>query len=495
MGALEQHDDDPLRPGAVIAAKYRLVEPCGAGGMGSVWRADHVSLGNAVAIKFLHGSIARARESRARFEREARFSAKLGDESMHVVRVTDHGVTEHGRPFLVMELLKGESLGERLERDGRLALPLASAITTQLCRALHVAHVAGIVHRDLKPANVFLCRGGPPEADGLLVKLLDFGVAKATLEMDAQPVTRAGFIVGTPAYMSPEQITGEKYVDARADLWAVAAIVYRMAVGAPPFGNGQISELGLRITTRAPLPPSQLAGDLPPELDDWIAHGLAKKPDERFQTTTDLADALAAIARLPAGTGARSVVRLAEDGPTRADAPGGDVATTLPDPSQTSAPRTLRPSMPSAEWKPPRSSTVPIVLGLLVLAGAVTAAAVLLGGRKGAAPTPEPATPSISVAPSAPRDPFVPNAPAPSASASASSSPTATATHARPRPSTLASPPTAPTPTPTTAPTITPTTAPTITPTTTPTTATTTTPTTTPTAAGVDAAPKVDEKF
>ena len=399
-----------LLPGTVVGGRYKLEEPAGSGGMGSVWRAENVSLGNHVAIKFLHMSVTNlpnAPEIRARFEREARICAKLGDESLHIVRVMDAGVTEDGRPYLVMELLKGESLSERLEREGRLPLPLASSITTQLCRALHVAHVAGIVHRDLKPANVFLCRGFGSGND-VHVKLLDFGVAKTTLEMDQRVLTRAGFIMGTPAYMSPEQITAHP-VDARADLWSVAAMVYRMVVGAPPFGNGSIGELGRRITLESPQPPSQIAEDLPRELDDFVKRGLAKKPDDRYQTTTDLAEALSDIAHgAPLVLSSRRVVHALSsedlvtqqadvDAPTRlAAAPpvaSSGAPPTVVDrprtPSQAprSAPRTPppAPSLPSRHsprrvsyedapeiesrpWKPPRSYTTPVALLLLLVA-------------------------------------------------------------------------------------------------------------------------------
>jgi serine/threonine-protein kinase len=267
--------------------------------MGAVWSATHLTLGHTVAIKFLHGNVASSAEPRARFEREAKLAARLGEASRHITRVTDHGISSEGTPFLVMELLRGEGLEKRLKRDRRLPMTLVARITAQLCRALSVAHGAGVVHRDLKPANVFLCEGESDVAGDIWVKLLDFGVAKATLENEENATTRAGALIGTPNYMSPEQIVGNP-VDARTDLWAVAAIVYRMAVGKAPFGSGSLSELAMRIvSTEAPIPTTQ-APDLPHELDLWVQKGLSKDPAKRFQSARELSDSLAMVAGISA---------------------------------------------------------------------------------------------------------------------------------------------------------------------------------------------------
>ncbi|MBI2393068.1 MAG: serine/threonine protein kinase [Deltaproteobacteria bacterium] len=294
-----------LRPGVVVADKYRLLEAAGEGAMGTVWKAEHTTLGHTVAIKFLHGSVANAAEPRARFEREAKLAARLGEASRHITRVSDHGVTPDGTPFLVMEFLQGEGLEVRLKRERRLPIALVAKITSQLSRALHVAHAAGVIHRDLKPANVFLCES--QDDGGLAVKLLDFGVAKATLEHDENQSTRAGALIGTPNYMSPEQISGGT-VDARSDLWALAAIVYRMAVGKAPFGSGALSELAMRIVATEPPVPTTLAPDLPHEFDLWVKKGLAKKPEDRFQNARDLSDSLSMVAGISASgsTGAYS---------------------------------------------------------------------------------------------------------------------------------------------------------------------------------------------
>jgi len=298
MTAQPTADSGPtFRPGVVVADKYRLLEAAGEGAMGTVWKAEHTSLGHFVAVKFLHGSVANAAEPRSRFEREAKLAARLGEASRHITRVTDHGVTPDGTPFLVMEFLHGEGLEVRVKRERRLPMTLVAKITSQLSRALFVAHAAGVIHRDLKPANVFLCDS--PEDGGLLVKLLDFGVAKATLENDENQATRAGALIGTPNYMSPEQITGGT-VDARSDLFGLAAIVYRMAVGKAPFGSGALSELAMRIVATDPPAPSSLAPDLPAEFDLWAKKALAKKPEERFQNARDLSDSLSMVAGISA---------------------------------------------------------------------------------------------------------------------------------------------------------------------------------------------------
>jgi len=306
MGEPAAETDATLQAGVIVADRYRLLEPRGEGAMGAVWSATHMTLGHAVAIKFLHGNVANSSEPRARFEREAKLAARLGEASRHITRVTDHGIGADGTPFLVMELLHGEGLEKRLKRERRLPMTLVARITSQLCRALHVAHGAGVVHRDLKPANVFLCEGEGDVGD-VFVKLLDFGVAKATLENEENQTTRAGALIGTPNYMSPEQIVGNT-VDHRSDLWAVAAIVYRMAVGKAPFGSGSLSELAMRIVSTEPPTPTSLAPDLPHEFDLWVQKGLSKDPSKRFQSARELSDSLSMVAGISASgsTGAYS---------------------------------------------------------------------------------------------------------------------------------------------------------------------------------------------
>ena len=289
------------RTGAVIGGRYRLVAPLAEGGMGSVWRAEHQTLHHAVAVKFLSGGLAASPSMRARFEREARVAAKIAEDSRHVVKVTDHGVDELGTPWLVMELLHGEALDQLLRREHRFPLDRVASIVRQIARALDVAHRHGVVHRDLKPANVFLCRDldlddlGAASAprESMLeedAKLLDFGVAKSLWEDEDAP-TRDGIVIGTPSYMSPEQIAGEP-IDLRTDVWALGAIAYRMLVGRPPFGVGTTSEIAARIASTEPTPPSEVVPSVPPEVDATIAKALAKSPDDRYRSARELAEAL-----------------------------------------------------------------------------------------------------------------------------------------------------------------------------------------------------------
>ncbi len=292
-----------IRPGALVLGRYRVEEELSAGAMGAVFRGKHEALGHGVAIKVLHGAAKSSPDARARFEREARLAARLGESSANIARVHDFGHFDDGAPILVMELLHGEELGDRLGREGRLPLAMAARVIHQLCRGLSVAHAAGVVHRDVKPSNVFLCR--VDAHGGLLVKLMDFGIAKATLEVfDDGPTssrveaTRAGAVLGTPAYMSPEQVIGASQIDERADLFSVAAMVYKMVVGLPPFGPGTFQEVSARILTADPVAPSRIVPSLRAEFDAWMKQGLAKSPENRFQSAREMAEALAAVAGL-----------------------------------------------------------------------------------------------------------------------------------------------------------------------------------------------------
>ena len=205
-------------PGSVIADKYELEEQLGSGGMGAVWQAHHRVLDAKVAIKLLDPSLAKSASVRQRFLREGRAAAAL--RSAHVVQVLDFGVDDE-MPFLVLELLQGESLDRRLHREGKLSPSLTHAVITQICRAVSRAHDADIVHRDLKPANVFLV-----DEDELLVKVLDFGIAKMRDPEEGFQSTQTGATLGTLLYMSPEQALGSRDIDGRADLWSLAVIAY-----------------------------------------------------------------------------------------------------------------------------------------------------------------------------------------------------------------------------------------------------------------------------
>jgi len=379
-----------LHEGLVVANKYRLIEVRGEGAMGAVWSATHLTLGHTVAIKFLNVSTAGSPGGRARFEREARIAARLGEASRHISRVIDHGVLDDGMPYIVMELLLGESLATYLKREKVVSLQRSARIVQHLARALHVAHSAGVVHRDLKPANIFLCQ--PEPGEDLYVKLLDFGIAKAT-EADDEGTGNA--LLGTPSYMSPEQLS-DGTIDARTDLWAIAAIVYRMTVGRPPFGGGPIGEVGFRIVSTDPVPPSQANPDVPPELDMWMTRALAKRVEDRFQTAGELSDFLGVVAGLSPGLVSSGEMRAAvlpageeQEGSSRerkaesSAGLGGAYASVAP-PRRTS-----------------RLAPVAIVLGVAVL---VLTAALLRrsGGQQAAAGPVETKKTEVSATPPAP---------------------------------------------------------------------------------------------
>jgi serine/threonine-protein kinase len=257
--------------------------------MGSVWEGVHTSLGTRVAVKFIETAHASSPEARSRFENEARAAARL--RSKHVVQVYDHGLTDDGRPFIVMEFLAGEPLDRRLDRVGRLPPADTAKIIHQVCRALGRAHEAGIVHRDLKPENVFLVWDEEDGAD--VVKVVDFGIAKFTDgSVGVSSATRTGSVLGTPYYMSPEQARGLRSVDHRSDLWSVGVIAYRCLVGSLPFEGEALGDLLVKICT-APLPiPSQHAPGIPMSFDAWFARALDREPAQRFASAALAAEAL-----------------------------------------------------------------------------------------------------------------------------------------------------------------------------------------------------------
>lgn len=278
----------PMQRGKVLAEKYRLDFVLGRGGMGSVWRAEHLGLGAPVAVKLMDPALALTPDALARFHKEARAAATV--RSPHVVQVLDHGVDEPSNtPFIVMELLEGETLGERLGREGKLSAQKTAGLVADVCRALTRAHQAGIVHRDLKPDNIFLVKHDPEFA-----KVLDFGVAKSrTLAGQAGIGSSTGPLFGTPRYMSPEQINGSSDLDGRSDLWSVAVIAFECITGRCPFDGENLSQLLLAICTQPPPVVSSL-GPVNPVLDAWFARALERDPALRFQTARDLSDAFSA---------------------------------------------------------------------------------------------------------------------------------------------------------------------------------------------------------
>ncbi|NUQ78394.1 MAG: serine/threonine protein kinase [Polyangiaceae bacterium] len=277
-----------VQAGSVIAGRYRLERPLAKGGMGSVWVARHLHLDTVVAVKFMAPEFAASADARLRFEREAKASAQI--KSPHVVHVYDFGV-EGDTPFLAMELLDGEDLGNRLKREGRFSFQVTAAILTQVCKGLRRAHEASIVHRDLKPGNIFLQR----QDDDEIVKILDFGLAKILGPARIGEETKTGLVMGSLRYMSPEQLQSSKKVDHRSDLWAVGVILYRCLTGKLPFDAEEMADVVIQIL-RDPIPaPSAVAPDLNAEIDEFFKRALHRDREKRFQSAHELSTAFVAL--------------------------------------------------------------------------------------------------------------------------------------------------------------------------------------------------------
>jgi serine/threonine protein kinase len=272
-----------MHEGSTLAGKFRLVSLLGRGGMGEVWRADHLGLEAPVAVKLMKLEIAANPEALARFHREAQSAANL--RSPHVVQILDHGVDEATKwPFIVMELLEGESLAQRLTRCQLLSPAETARHVTHIARALSRAHEVGIVHRDLKPDNVFVVHNDDDE----IAKVLDFGVAKWTLSGNA---TQTGSVLGTPYYMSPEQISDSKDIDHRTDLWALGVITCQCLTGRRPFQAENIVALAMQICGGPRVTASSL-GAVPHGFDAWFERATARDVNTRFQSARELAEEL-----------------------------------------------------------------------------------------------------------------------------------------------------------------------------------------------------------
>jgi len=295
-------------PTTLIGERYILEKLIGEGGTGEVWRARHVTLRSPVAIKLLHGSAAFRDSTRRRFLTEARVAAQLN--TRHAVTVFDFGVTKQGRPYLIMELLDGETLADRLARQHMLT-PYATARVLRLAsRALDAAHALGVVHRDFKPENIFLVRTEEEEED---VKVVDFGVAKLVGELEeddeedeedsaamssrrferaSMSFTRSGRSVGTPCYMAPEQAKAQDEVGQAADVWAIGVVAYECLTGFRPFVADDIQTLFDRISTCTYVPGKERNPALPEEFDDWFRTVCSPDPEKRFANASSATMAL-----------------------------------------------------------------------------------------------------------------------------------------------------------------------------------------------------------
>ena len=287
-------DDSHLpAPGDVLAGKYRVERLIGRGGMGAVFAAQHMLLNQRVAVKLLLGELVSSQEATARFMNEARAAAKIqGD---HVARVLDIGQLPTGTPYMVLEYLEGSDLAGILHQRGVLSVPEVADYALQALDALAQAHAAGIVHRDLKPANLFLAK----RHDGSsVVKVLDFGISKnlAPLTGTPQGMTQTRALLGSPEYMSPEQLRTPRGVDARTDIWSMGVILYELLTGRMPFAGEALGELFLQIMEGTPPPARSVRPDIPAALDAAITRCLSRDPSARFQNVKELADVLRVFA-------------------------------------------------------------------------------------------------------------------------------------------------------------------------------------------------------
>jgi serine/threonine-protein kinase len=435
-----------IATGAMVAAKYRLDALIGEGGMGSVWSATHLGLGQAVAIKFISRDFVKSEEALRRFDAEAKAAAQL--RSRHVVQVFDTGTLDDGTPYISMELLSGESLQGRIHRGGPVQLAEAVDILAQACKGLGRAHAAGIIHRDIKPDNIFLAQSN--DDDHALVKILDFGVAKMggnANEQGSQGATRTGAVLGTPLYMSPEQARGLKTIDQRTDLYSLGLVAYTMFTGNLAFSSESFGDLLLQICT-APLP-SLAAGApwLPPGVELWFQKACAREPTDRYGSAQEFIDGLrtaAGITLSPNRDASREMAAVSGMGamgsPSGMGSMGGPVlATTAGGPAGATSPGITRSGV-ADDYVPPgagKKSMGLIAGGVVAVLVAVGAAVMVVGKGKqpdpaaGAATAAPPAadtashaaTPNASASANAALTPLPAGSAAASASATASSAP------------------------------------------------------------------------
>jgi tRNA A-37 threonylcarbamoyl transferase component Bud32 len=435
------------KPGAVLLGKYRVDRVIGVGGMGAVVSARHLQLDEKVAIKLLLPHMLENEEVVQRFLREARAAIKIRSE--HCVRVLDVGTLENGAPYMVMEFLEGEDLAAIVSRRAAIAIPDVIDWVLQAAEALAEAHALGIIHRDLKPANLFLTR----RADGTpSVKVLDFGISKQTASGADAGVTKTQAVLGSPRYMSPEQMRSTKDVDARADVWALGAVVHELVAGEPPFDADTMTALCAAILQDQPRPMRSARPDVPPALEATVLSALEKDRNRRFQNVAQLAAALAPFGSHLSRTSAERIARVLGVSATAVDPRTAMASAPVWGPAPMAATTGGSGAITSDLGRGPPKGAVAaaIVAGVLLVAGAGTLALVASKRHPSPATAPPPSVEGLPVVASpAPPPPSaqvlalepggaptaVPSAP-PSASAATvdSSSPAGSAAAPRPAP-------------------------------------------------------------
>jgi serine/threonine-protein kinase len=371
------HEEQSQWIGREVGGKYRILRVVGRGGMGAVYEAENLALGKRVAIKLIDLESSGQSEAVQRFEREARTAGAL--ESSHIVQVFDVGKLEDGRPYLVMELLRGENLGARLHRLGPLTVSEALHVTVQVLRGLHRAHDSGVVHRDLKPENIFLVE---TDGDPMFAKIVDFGISKITRRggsLDANTLTKRGVVLGTPFYMAPEQAQALADLDGRADLWSLGAILYECLTGRRPFTGDNYEQVIIAICTQ-PAPSLHGIPGIPAALADVVGTALARHREDRFPSARAFLEALRSatpdlVGALPPSLDATT------DG--RVLAPGVAKAGPNTDRSWSSA-QVVVPAKPDGPGRPSHAAKVAILGAVALLAVA------LFVGLASKAPRPAP---------------------------------------------------------------------------------------------------------
>jgi serine/threonine-protein kinase len=391
-----------VRPGDVLAGKYRVERLLGVGGMGVVVCAHHMQLDERVALKFLRPEALENAEAVARFDREARAAVKIKSE--HVARVSDVGRLENGAPYMVMEYLDGHDLAARLAERGPLPVEEAVEFVLQASEAIADAHALGIIHRDLKPANLFCT----VRSDGMMsIKVLDFGISKLTaMGASQQQMTRTQGLMGSPFYMSPEQLQAIK-VDARSDIWALGIILYELVTGRVPFTAEGLPQLVLRIVATPAPSLRALRPDVPVVLESIVQRCLEKDRENRFGNVAELAEALAPLAPKRALASVEKISRIIQNAGL-ASSVARPVARSIgdnPPPPGAGTVAAWGQTAPGA-----RKKTTTLVVGVL---GTVTLAAVVAAvgvATRGFGLRRSPSSPAAAASPAAPSLPSPPSA-------------------------------------------------------------------------------------
>jgi serine/threonine-protein kinase len=401
--------------GQVLDGKYKLTTLLGKGGMGSVYRGQHVVIGKQVAVKFLHAEFAGSEEVVKRFYREAQAAAAIGHDG--IIDVMDVGIAPSGEPYLVMEFLEGESLADLLVRAGPLDVGAATGIFEPALRALHAAHAKGIVHRDLKPENIFIQHrpDGAPR-----IKLIDFGISKITVGPGGEKLTQTGSVMGTPAYMSPEQAKGSTELDHRSDLYSMGVILYEMLTGKLPFKGENFTEIIISILTEEPIPPREACAEFPGEAEPVLLRALIKDPAGRYGDALQFAEALkdlggyqereAKLTSLAASAKSKTIAA-GTLGPDTGAETGESVAADVLHQVSGGVTGVSTPTGWAGTQQPQKKSKSKAIVLIVVIAAVISIGGivglVLFMGQGAPAPQPAPVAPPVPTAPAEPAAPKV----------------------------------------------------------------------------------------